>query len=124
MQLTDNFTLFIESKLGCGISERQLKRHGNLLGNKAQITFFHRLTSLLLLSQNGHHTGDVLLDCFDAAGVLQLVDGMLEAQVKQLGLQVCQLAGQLCGLHLARLCAWQCTSCPLSANLWSVTWAH
>lgn len=21
---------------------------------------------------------------------------------------------------LARLCAWQCTSCPLSANLWSV----
>jgi UDP-N-acetylmuramyl pentapeptide phosphotransferase/UDP-N-acetylglucosamine-1-phosphate transferase len=75
--------------------------HDDADAGLSQITFFHRLTSLLLLSQNGHHASDVLLDCFDAAGVLQLVDGMLEAQVKQLGLQVCQLAGQLCGLHFA-----------------------
>ena len=32
--ICDNFTLFIESKLGCGISEHQLKCHGKLLKDK------------------------------------------------------------------------------------------
>ena len=40
------------------------------------------------------HAGDVLLNGLDANGVVQLVDGVLKAQVEEFGLQVLELLVQ------------------------------
>ena len=89
----------------------------------SQITF-HALPSLLsvlgiLLSQDGHHAGDVLLNGLDANGVVQLVDGVLKAQVEEFGLQVLELLVQLDIGHFAQFSGFHSASPSFTCLLYT-----
>jgi hypothetical protein len=52
----------------------------------------------LIAAHDGLHAGNVFFDGFDTAGILKLVDRVLEAQVEKLFFQLGQFLGQLAAL--------------------------
>ena len=67
---------------------------------------FHCVVSSLrvLLVENRHHASDVMLDLGDLVGVLKLVDCVLEAEVKELCLEILKHCFKLCTCLISEFC--------------------